>query len=254
VNPKLTIDAGLRYEYMEPYVDRSGRLTSVQVPALIYGVVNLPSNLHEVFVRSGKGDFYQDLPFRFAGTNFNGTYIPVQVARDGRMGDGLLDSEPTNFAPRLGIAWSPSSKWTVRAGAGIFYSAEVGNVRFDMARNLTGKLQLVGPTNLPVVTIDNFISVDPSTGLVQPAGSIPQLTIPQLWYKAQDTRNSFTFQYLLNVQRELSNSTVVEVGYIGSQIRHLWGIYDSKSADHSRGRISSQHADAESRAGHQHVQ
>jgi hypothetical protein len=227
VSPKLTIDAGLRYEYMEPYVDRAGRLTSVQVPALIYGVVNLPSNLHEVFVRSAKGDFYQDLPFRFGGTTLNGAYVPVQVARDGRMGDGLMNPDRTNFAPRLGIAWSPSSKWTVRAGAGIFYSMEVGNVRFDMARNLTGKLQTVGPTNFPVVTIANFISVDPSTGLVQPAGSIPQLTIPQLWSNAQNTRNSFTFQYLLNIQRELTNSTVVEVGYIGSQIRHLWGIYDS---------------------------
>jgi hypothetical protein len=55
LSPKLTIDAGLRYEYIEPYVDRSGRLTSVQVPALVYGVVNLPSNLHEVFVRSVRG-------------------------------------------------------------------------------------------------------------------------------------------------------------------------------------------------------
>jgi len=227
VSPTLTIDAGLRYEYIQPYVDRSGRLASVQVPGLIYGVVNLPSNLHEVFVRAGKGDFYEGLPFRFAGTTFNGTLIPVQVARDGRMGDGLMNPDRGNFAPRLGIAWSPSKKWTIRTGAGIFYSIEVGNARFDMARNLTGKLQLVGPTNFPVVTIDNFISVDPSTGRLQPAGSIPQLTIPQLWSNAQNTRNSFTFQYLLNIQRQLSNSTVVEVGYIGSQMRHLWGIYDS---------------------------
>src|SRR5712692_1252290 len=201
VRPTLTIDAGLRYEYIEPYVDRSGRLTSVQVPALLYGMVNLPPNLHEVFVRSGKGDFYEGLPFRFAGTTFNGTLIPVQVARDGRMGDGLVNPDNGNFAPRLGIAWNPSAKWTVRTGAGIFYSIEVGNVRFDMARNLTGKLQLVGPTNFPAVTIDNFISVDPSTGLSQPPGSVPQLTIPQGWTNAQNTRDTFTFQYLLNIQR-----------------------------------------------------
>ena len=227
VKSGLTIDVGLRYEYAEPYVDRSGRLASLQIPALIFGVVNLPPNLHEVYVRSGKGDFYEGLPFRFAGTTVNGQYIPVQVARDGRLGAGLQNPDRNDFAPRLGISWSPSRAWTIRTGAGIFYSFEVGNARFDMARNLTGKLQTIGPTNFPAVTLENFISVDPSTGQVQPPGSIPQLTIPQGWANDQNIRDSFTFQYLLNIQRELTKNTVLEVGYLGSQTRHLWGIYDS---------------------------
>ena len=227
VKSNLTIDLGLRYEYVEPYVDRSGRLASLQIPKLIFGSVNLPSNLHEVYVRSGSGDFYEGLPFRFAGTTLNGVGIPVQVARDGRLGPGLQNPDKNDFAPRLGIAWTVSPKWTIRAGAGIFYSVEVGNARFDMARNLTGKLQTVGATNFPTVTLANFILVDPSTGQVQPSGSVPQLTIPQGWANAQNLRDSYTFQYLLNIQRELSKSTVLEVGYLGSQSRHLWGIYDS---------------------------
>ena len=227
VKSNLTIDAGLRYEYLQPYSDRSGRLATLQIPTLTFGVVNLPSNLHEVYVRSGSGDFYEGLPFRFAGTTLNGTPILVQVARDGRLGPGLQNPDKNDFAPRLGIAWTVSPKWTVRAGAGIFYSAEVGNTRFDMARNLSGKLQTVGPTNFPVVTLANFILVDPGTGVVQPAGSIPQLSIPQGWTNAQNIRDSYTFQYLVNIQRELSKSTVLEVGYLGAQTRHLWAIYDS---------------------------
>jgi hypothetical protein len=73
-------------------------------------------------VRPGKGDFYEGVPLR---------YTNVQVARDGRMGDRLMLTDKNDFAPRLGIAWSPTPKWSVRAGAGIFYSQEIGNARFD---------------------------------------------------------------------------------------------------------------------------
>ena len=34
------------------------------------------------------------------------------------------------------------------------------------------------------------------------------------------------FQYLLNIQRELTPSLMVEAGYIGSISRHLTGLYD----------------------------
>ena len=44
-----------------------------------------------------------------------------------------------DWAPRLGIAWSPTSRWTIRAGGGMFYSQDTGNPRFDMARNFSGR-------------------------------------------------------------------------------------------------------------------
>src|ERR1700720_3316669 len=70
---------------------------------------------HPVLVRVGSGDFYQNKIMRFDPA--------IQVARDGRLGDRLITADYTNFAPRLGIAWSPTSKWTVRTGAGILYVA-----------------------------------------------------------------------------------------------------------------------------------
>lgn len=45
----------------------------------------------------------------------------------------------TNFAPRLGAAWSPTPKWTVRAGAGIFYVQDQGYTFFDEALDTAGK-------------------------------------------------------------------------------------------------------------------
>ena len=64
------------------------------------------------------------------------------MVRDGRLGDRLIASDHTNFAPRLGIAWSASPKWTFRAGAGIFYVQDQGNPRFDMGRTIAGRKRL----------------------------------------------------------------------------------------------------------------
>ena len=76
---------------------------------------------HPVYVRAGNGDFYDGLDFRYQaywaaqGATVPGS-PPLQVVRDGRMGARLINTNYHNFAPRLGIAWSPSDKWSVRTG------------------------------------------------------------------------------------------------------------------------------------------
>src|SRR5450756_348917 len=52
----------------------------------------------------------------------------------------LLDTQYSNFAPRLGISYSPNSKLVIRTGYGIFYNQDVGNAYFDMARNIAGRV------------------------------------------------------------------------------------------------------------------
>ena len=92
---------------------------------------------HPVYVRTGTGDFYQGVDFRYA-PYWQGAGAPsgppLQVARDGRLGDRLINTNWRNFAPRFGVAYSPSDKWSVRAGFGIFYSEESKNSIFDLAR------------------------------------------------------------------------------------------------------------------------
>ena len=64
---------------------------------------------------------------------------PLQVARDGRLGSRLVNTNYNNFAPRVGIAWSPSEQWSVRAGFGMFYSQESKTSIFDLNRGLGGR-------------------------------------------------------------------------------------------------------------------
>ncbi len=83
-------------------------------------------------MRTGTGDFYEGKGFRYPG---------VPVARDGRLGDRLLKTDYSNWAPRLGIATAPVRSGPFRTGAGIFYSVESGNSRFDLNRGMAGSVR-----------------------------------------------------------------------------------------------------------------
>ena len=63
----------------------------------------------------------------------------ISGRRNGALGDRMVKTDYNDFAPRLGITWSATPKLVIRAGAGIFYSQDTGNPRFDMARNLAGR-------------------------------------------------------------------------------------------------------------------
>ena len=57
----------------------------------------------------------------------------------------LMNTIYTNFAPRFGISYSPTSKMVIRAGYGIFYTQDIGNAYFDMARNIAGRVTVNKP-------------------------------------------------------------------------------------------------------------
>ncbi len=205
IHPKVSINWGVRYEFVPPYLDKTGNLVNMEVP-----FVDMTPNIqdmsrHPTFVRQGSGDFYEGFPIRFEST--------VKVARDGRLGDRLVASDKKNFAPRLGIAWNPSSKWVIRTGAGMFYAQDTGNPRFDLARNLAGRRRDDATVTNPDLTWDA-----PFRGLGGPTVLIAQ---PYVLAAIYNRRTPYSIQYLLNIERELGGDTALEIGYIGSVSRRL---------------------------------
>jgi len=114
VRPNLTLTLGLRYEYTPPFYDRSGKWVNAHIPFLDRQANVADQSRHPTLVRIGSGDFYEGVGFRFNPA--------IRVARDGRLGRVGVFPDRNDFAPRLGIAWSPTSRWTVRGGGGVFYS------------------------------------------------------------------------------------------------------------------------------------
>jgi Carboxypeptidase regulatory-like domain/TonB dependent receptor len=226
VLPHLTITAGLRWEVAQPMIDASGHEVGVQLNSTLAPVANVRDmSKHPVYVRSGNGNFYDGVDFRYQpywaaqGVSLAGSPA-LQVARDGRMGPRLITTNYHNFAPRLGIAWSPSDKWSIRTGFGMFYSQESKNSIFDLNRGLGGRTGQVTQTTYgqPTISYTNFINT----------ASLP-VTIPigLTWGADHILPTTYSVQYLLNVQRSLGKSTTLEVGYNGSQSRHLGNLINA---------------------------
>jgi len=170
-----------------------------------------------VYVRTGKGDFYDGVNFRYQpywAPMEASPGPPLQTVRDGRMADRLIDTDYRDFAPRLGIAYSPRTGG--RYGPALAFSSRrrARNSIFDMNRGLGGRTGQVSPTTYgqPTFGYTNFINT----------AALPvTLPVGLTWGADPRLPTTYTMQYLLNVQRTLGKATTLEVGYNGSLGRHL---------------------------------
>ncbi len=205
VTPKLTVNIGVRYEYTPPWFDKSGKLVNIDAKFLDNTPNVADLSRHPTFIRIGTGDFYEGTALRFNPL--------IKTARDGRLGDRLVYADKNDWAPRLGFAYSPSSKWTIRGGAGAFYSQDTGNPRFDMARNLSGRRREEStPTRIDLTWASPFGGN---------AASNVTINNPYVLGNNPTRRTPYILQGMLNVQRELRNNLLLEIGYLGSVGRKL---------------------------------
>jgi hypothetical protein len=211
VLPHLTISAGLRWEVAQPLLDKLGKEVSVQLNQSLPFTANVQTN-PPVLVRAGSGNFYDGLEFRYVPNQAGA--LPVLTARDGRLGDRLINTDYNNFAPRLGIAYSPNDKWSVRTGFGVFFNQESKNSIFDNSRGLGGRASVIPSTlyTQPQIGYTNFLN----------ASQLPVNVVAGLiWGTSPNLATAYTMTYLLNVQRVLSKGATLELGYGGSQSRKL---------------------------------
>jgi len=206
ISPRLTLSLGLRYENTPPWEDISGNLTTVFFNAFDNTPNVVDPSRYPVFLRQGKssGDPYAGLRVRWPN---------IPLVQDGRLGDRLVNRDNNDFAPRIGIAWSPTSKWVVRTGAGMFYNQDQGNPRFDVARNAAGRTRNDDNPDFPSETWAN--------GAAALNGSVANILTPQAFSNKFDRRTPYSIQWVFNLQRELGKNLAFEAGYLGSVSRHL---------------------------------
>jgi Carboxypeptidase regulatory-like domain len=220
IRPNVTISYGLRYEYVPAWSDRVP-LVNTWFPDGPYlqgdpkGLNPQPVSTRPCIIENGTGNF-----------NSGNVVFPtmaqrgVCTARDGRLGSNLVNSDHKDLAPRLGVAWSPSENWTIRAGAGVFYTQDTGNPVFDMARSLSGKLQDTADiaTHNLTFEVPFFAGASPCGVLAPPSVCVPTPTLVNSYYIRH---TPYVEEYELNVQRQLDKNTSFEIGYLGTQGHHL---------------------------------
>jgi len=173
----------------------------------------------------------------------------------GEYGDASVHYD--DFAPRLGFAWSPggSTKWSVRAGIGLYFNRTdseatlqtLTNVPFSTISTGAGAIGSPGFANpyntvnpatvgaFPSGTTNNpFPFAAPAAGTSPNFAEFEPIGINDVFYSPHLTAPRST-NFNLNVQYQLSKSTVATIAYVGTIGRHLEGAYNMNPAGQASG-------------------
>jgi hypothetical protein len=121
-----------------------------------------------------------------------------------------------NFAPRLGIAYSPTPNWVIRLGGGIFYTQDQHDINFDPGRNVAARRQLPADQAAPNLTLANPLGGGVSNVVLQPF----------VLAAGPNMKTTYIEQWLIDVQRQITPSLMVTVGYLGNGGHRIQGLMD----------------------------
>jgi len=211
VNPKLTVNLGLRYEWSTPYTERYNRIQFSDFAGSSGMSIDLSSGgLTPGLGTVGLAGITQ---FPTSGTR----HVPV---------------DRNNFGPRLGFAYQLDSNTVIRGGAGIYYGMSV-------ATNFQYPGTAFRKSATMFFTLDNFATrsatlADPfPNGLTGPQGT--QYGKLAEWGYANgndvgttEAQNADIYQWNLGMQRLLPSQIVIGLDYSANRSTHLpWGGYSS---------------------------
>jgi Carboxypeptidase regulatory-like domain len=149
------------------------------------------------------------------GLNLNGA---LQYTGGGNP-RSVYDAQHTNFAPRVGVSYSATSKMVMRAGFGLFYTPaiEFGDYEGLSLNGFTQTTPYIG--SVDGVTPTNLLRDPFPTGLLLPPGKAAgALTNVGLDTNAMERGRPTPYveQWTFSIQHELPSNILVEAAYVGN--------------------------------------
>ncbi|HET6975189.1 MAG TPA: TonB-dependent receptor [Pyrinomonadaceae bacterium] len=213
IHPRLTLNLGLRYELITPFVDKNDLMVNFDPTGTGNG--------------GRKGRFV--VPSEAVKARIHPFFITygTVTADEAEVGRGLVRTDKNNFAPRLGAAFRMTEKSVIRGGYGIVFptSAAQGmrdaiatntfnqSVRTRQTVGLPGGINPAGGNFGRGLTPFNNATLASVQGIA--ANAIPfDLQAPRI------EQYNATFEY------ELKNDLGIRVSYIGSRAHGLIAGFD----------------------------
>ncbi len=241
VRKDLTLNYGLRWELNTPLKDIGQRVQTFHPgqQTTLYPCQLKPDNpLVQTF---GSADCSAGGPAN--AVNPLGLVFPG----DRGVPTSLTNTYYKSFAPRIGLAYSPSAdsgflhflfgapgKTSIRTGWGMFYNPVEQLVleQFSAEPPFGGSSSFSNPLfNTPFVGQNGTVNPNPFNGILNPKRGTPidwSSFRPLLLYGQfqPNLRSQYAVQYNFNVQRELPGNMVLQMGYVGSQGHRLLASHD----------------------------
>jgi len=194
VGKRLTLNLGVRWEYQPPFQEMHSRISSWN-----------PNKVDPATGMKGAYDFAGNCSV-CTGQNYFGSVS----YRD--------------FGPRIGFAYRPFEKWTVRGSYGIFYEADSFNGFSGTPLGKATNVQAGGTWQL------SADPVNPWAGIFNWDGGLPlNRFVPSSYDVSWGDKNRpgmidpkygrtpYIQQWNINLQHELVKNLILDVGYIGNK-------------------------------------
>jgi hypothetical protein len=180
VSQKLTLNFGLRWEFSTPARERDFQWSNFD-----------PSRTAFVFAESG--DLFSE---------------------------SLVHPDYNNFGPRIGFAYSVTSRTVIRSAYGIFYNhtsrmGREGLLGFNPPFIVQGDMNISGSNTLKASNAIFRLQDGIPDGVVD-IGKVNLATVGRKG-QAMDQRNTYVQQWNFGIQRELPANFLFDVSYVGGK-------------------------------------
>src|SRR5215469_10038938 len=222
VKPNLTLNFGLRYEYLPGINMLDGRLANnIDIPNQTYTIAaaSIPA-CTSTFTNPCIPGGISSVPF-----NNHIVFSPGQ-----KVGPSISD----NVAPRLGFAYQWGSNTVINGGVGLFYDTITARSQW-VQNNIEGptwpwNIGISGqqvnftqggfwpgvPQN-PLVPITSLVG----NSAIPPVAASPWITTGGGYVSEPDYRDQRSVEWNLQVQQQVSPATLFSLGYAGSKSTRL---------------------------------
>jgi hypothetical protein len=215
LTPKLTLNLGLRYELILPFVDKNDLIANFDP-----NYVNTSTGqLGRFVIPSTKTLKYLDTRIISFG------YV---LARDSglEVGRGVVHPDKTDFSPRIGVAYRLGNKSVIRGGYGIYYPTSAAQgIRDPIATN---------PFNQAIKKVQDKKNPPTSPLLGWPGGSTHGISplsggiitsgtngTPAVNVVPFGLRQPRIYQYNATFEREIGWGSAIRFSYLGSTMHGL---------------------------------
>jgi Carboxypeptidase regulatory-like domain/TonB dependent receptor len=213
VTPRLTLNLGLRYELITPFVENHDLLANFD-----------PNFVDPNTGNKGRFVIPSDRTRQFLDSRILSQFTVVNADKSGLgIGRGLVRTDKNNFAPRIGVAFRVSDKSVLRGGYGFYYPTSAAQgIRDPIATNPFNQgitKSSVDPVNNPLQPWPGFQhGFSPLTG-----GDITTNfnTVPSINAVPVGLQQPRIQQYNVTFERELARDTSIRLSYLGSALSGL---------------------------------